>query len=59
MLAAVPGIAANGAEALLRRFGTVRAVVNPSEAEFLSVPGIGPKKAAALTAAILHSTEPF
>jgi ERCC4-type nuclease len=58
MLASVPGISSHGARALLNHFGNVQAVVNAAEAEWLSVPGIGPKKAAALAKAIRHTRRP-
>lgn len=51
MLAAVPDISVHGAGALLQVFGTVKAVANANEGELLSVPGIGPKRAAALARA--------
>ncbi len=58
MLAAVPGISTYGAEALLGRFGDVRSVVNAGADEWLAVPGIGPKRAAALAEAISHLSRP-
>jgi ERCC4-type nuclease len=58
MLASVPGISSHGARALLHHFGSVQAVINATEAEWLSVPGIGPKKAAALAKAIRHTKRP-
>jgi ERCC4-type nuclease len=51
MLAAVPDISVHGAVALLQVFGTVKAVANANDSELLSVPGIGPKRAAALARA--------
>ena len=54
MLAAVPGISTMSARALLDRFGTVADVVTAGPENWLSVPGIGPKRAAALTEAISH-----
>jgi Fanconi anemia group M protein len=52
MLAAVPGISVAGARALLEHFGSVSAVITAREDELLRVPGIGPRRAAALRAAI-------
>jgi Fanconi anemia group M protein len=45
MLAAVPGVSARSARALLSHFGSVLAVVNATDEELLSVPGIGPARA--------------
>lgn len=52
MLAAVPGISVAGARALLERFGSVSAIVAADECDWLDVPGIGPRRAAALRSAI-------
>jgi ERCC4-type nuclease len=52
MLAAVPGISVAGARALLEHFGSVSAVVAGRDDEWLRVPGIGPRRAAALRSAI-------
>jgi len=52
MLASVPGISVAGARALLEQFGNVAGVVAANEDEWLRVPGIGPRRAAALRAAI-------
>ena len=52
MLAAVPGISTVGARALLEHFGSVSAVVAADEHNWTEVRGIGPKRAAALRAAI-------
>jgi excinuclease ABC subunit C len=49
MLAAVPGISVQSARALLDRFGSVGDVLAAGEESWLSTPGIGPKRAAALT----------
>lgn len=54
MLAAVPGISTVSAHALLDRFGTVANVVNAGPENWLSVPGIGPRRAAALAEALSH-----
>ena len=48
LLAAVPGISATSARALLARFGSVTGVLAASPEEWLSVPGIGPERARAL-----------
>lgn len=48
LLAAVPGISATCARALLERFGSVAAVVAAEPADWLTVPGIGPERARAL-----------
>ena len=52
MLAAVPGISVAGARAMLERFGSIAAVLAADEREWLEVPGIGPRRAAALRSAI-------
>ncbi len=52
MLAAVPGISVNGARALLRRFGSVRAVAVAGFEAWLEVPGIGIRRAEALRRAL-------
>lgn len=44
-LGALPGVSTQIAEALLEKFGSVRAVVNASEGELSRVKGIGPKRA--------------
>jgi ERCC4-type nuclease len=49
MLAAVPGISAITAQALLDRFGSVAAVIEAGPEQWLSTPGVGPKRALALT----------
>ncbi len=54
MLAAVPGISTKSAQALLDRFGTVANVVTAGHENWLSVPGIGPKRATALAEAVSH-----
>ena len=48
MLAAVPGISSASARVLLRRFGTVRSVLDATSEEIRAVPGIGPERARAL-----------
>lgn len=50
VLAHAPGIGARGADALLRHFGSLRAVVLASEQELLAAPGIGRTRASALHA---------
>ena len=52
MLAAIPGISVVGARSLLAHFGSVAAVLAANEDEWLRVPGIGPRRAAALRAAL-------
>jgi ERCC4-type nuclease len=52
MLAAVPGISVTGARALLLRFGTVAGVVSAGHDAWLTVPGIGRARAAALREAL-------
>ncbi len=53
MLAAVPGISVQGARALLARFETVAGVVSAGYDEWLTVPGVGPSRAASLRDALL------
>lgn len=48
LLAAVPGISATSARALLSHFGTVTAVIQADPDEWLKVPGIGRDRARAL-----------
>jgi ERCC4-type nuclease len=52
MLAAVPGISTVTARALLRRFGTVRAVILAGAEALSTVEGVGPVRARALSRAI-------
>jgi len=54
LLAAVPGISATSARALLARFGSVAAVLAVGPEEWLSVPGIGPERARALAETLHH-----
>jgi Fanconi anemia group M protein len=54
MLAAVPGISAVTARALLDRFGSVEAVLEAGPAGWLSVRGVGPKRIRALTETLEH-----
>jgi ERCC4-type nuclease len=49
MLAAVPGISTVTAQALLRRFGSVAAVIEAGPEEWLSIRGVGPKRMQALS----------
>jgi DNA excision repair protein ERCC-4 len=49
-LGCVPGISVVLARALLRRFGTLAAVVAANPSEWQTIPGIGPHKAKALAA---------
>jgi ERCC4-type nuclease len=48
MLAAIPGLSAVSARALLDRFGSVPAALAAGTEAWLAVPGIGPRRAAAL-----------
>jgi ERCC4-type nuclease len=52
MLAAVPGLSIVSARALLAHFGSVANIAEAGEARWLSVPGIGPVRAAALAKAL-------
>ena len=52
MLAAVPGISAQGAKALLRHFGSVANVLAADIEAWQAVPGIGPERAKAIEATL-------
>jgi ERCC4-type nuclease len=52
LLAAVPGISARSAEALLDTFGSVRSVVNAGPEQWTNIPGIGKRRAQALADAL-------
>lgn len=52
LLAAVPGISASSARALLARFGSVAGVLAATPEEWLTVAGIGPDRARALGEAL-------
>jgi ERCC4-type nuclease len=54
VLAAVPGISTTSARALLRRFGSVAAVLAAGPDAWLDVPGIGPDRSRALAEALSH-----
>jgi ERCC4-type nuclease len=54
LLAAVPGISATSARALLERFGSVAGVVAAEADEWLTVPGIGAERARALEETLGH-----
>ncbi len=54
MLAAVPGISTRCARSLLDRFGSLAAVLAANQSDWLSVPGIGPKRASALAQTLAH-----
>jgi ERCC4-type nuclease len=54
MLSAVPGISAVSARALLDRFGSVAAVLDADPDEWLSIRGIGPKRAQAILETLGH-----
>ena len=45
VVSSLPGVGTKNASNLLRRFGSVRGVMNASVAELQEVPGIGPKRA--------------
>ena len=51
MLAAVPGVSAGTARALLERFGTIGALLAAGPDEWQCVPGIGPERVRALCTA--------
>ena len=55
MLAAVPGISSQRARALLRHFGSVRAVLDASDDELSAVPGLGPVRIGALRQTVAGS----
>jgi len=55
LLGSIPGISTATARALLRRFGTVSAVVAASPAEWMTVYGVGERRAQALGAAFESS----
>jgi DNA excision repair protein ERCC-4 len=55
MLAAVPGISAVSARALLARFGSVAAVLAADPEEWLSTRGIGPRRAQAILETLARS----
>src|SRR5438034_3305770 len=52
MLAAVPGLSVVSARALLTCFGSIAAIAEANPSSWLSVPGIGPVRAASLEKAI-------
>ncbi len=54
MLAAVPGISTVSAQALLEHFGSVAAVLDAGPEKWLSIRGIGPKRAHALSQTLAH-----
>jgi DNA excision repair protein ERCC-4 len=49
-LAAAPGVSTTSARALLARFGTLQEVLLASRSDLADVPGVGPKRAAAVKA---------
>jgi len=55
MLAAVPGISTVTARRLLNHFGTVQGVLLADPAEWLTVSGVGPTRAAALLDAVTRN----
>jgi ERCC4-type nuclease len=56
LLGSIPGISVMTARALLRRFGTVSAVVAASPTDWMTVKGVGERRAKALTAAFDSSS---
>jgi ERCC4-type nuclease len=54
VLAAIPGISAATAQALLSRFGSLSAVLAASPTEWRGVAGVGPARADALSSALHH-----
>jgi ERCC4-type nuclease len=58
MLAAVPGISTVTAHALLDRFGSIEAVIDAGPKRWLSTPGVGPKRALALTQTLAAQRRP-
>jgi Fanconi anemia group M protein len=50
VLESLPGVSCKVAETLLEHFGSVRAVMRATKAEFLAIKGLGPKKVDALLA---------
>ncbi len=56
MLTAVPGVGLHRIQALLRRFGTPKYVLNAGLGELLSVPGMGPRLAQSIAT---HRDEAF
>jgi DNA excision repair protein ERCC-4 len=55
LLAAVPGISATSARALLAHFGSIAAVLAADPDEWLTVPGIGAERARALSETLTYS----
>ena len=55
MLTAVPGISRVSARALLRRFGSIEAILSAGPDAWLSIPGIGHHRAVALQEALVSS----
>lgn len=52
ILTSLPGVGATRAQALLKQFGSVQRILSASEAELLSVEGVGPHTAAAIQWAV-------
>jgi Fanconi anemia group M protein len=52
VLQGLPGVGPKLATELLHRFGSVEKVIQASELELIKVPGLGPKKAAAIRAVL-------
>jgi ERCC4-type nuclease len=53
-LAAIPGVSAVSARALLQRFGSLERIVSATDAELTDVYGIGPVRSQAIRAAVTH-----
>jgi DNA excision repair protein ERCC-4 len=56
MLSAVPGVSTVTARALLARFGSLTGVLAANPSDWLSTPGVGPKRAQALSNLLAPST---
>jgi len=59
ILTSLPGVGATRARALLKHFGSVERVISASEAELLTVDGIGPRTATAIQEAVHETTTPY
>lgn len=55
----LPGVGAETARALLRHFGSARAVFAATDAQLRACPGIGPKSAAAIATALDQQPQTF
>jgi ERCC4-type nuclease len=59
MLSAVPGISAQTARALLRRFGSLAAIAMATDEQLRSVRGMGPTRAAAIALAFSRASSAY